>query len=41
MYLIGTAIIHICGFSFTRAADKGVVRPFTDTRKSMSAAFGR
>jgi hypothetical protein len=36
MYIIGTAIIHVSGVSFTFALYKGVVRPFDNATVSIS-----
>jgi hypothetical protein len=38
MYIIGTAIIHVCGYSFTFAIHKGEVRPFDIAKVSISGA---
>jgi hypothetical protein len=38
MYIIGTAIIHVCGFSFAFASYKGVVRLFDNAKVSISGA---
>jgi hypothetical protein len=36
MYIIGTAIIHVCGFSFAFASNKGAVRLFDIAKVSIS-----